>query len=86
MRKIIVFILFMPIILHLFGSSLIKGKIVDFNDKSPLQYVDVALFMQGSKSLINTRMINLSISYNFGNTKPKKTDLKKIQNNQDTDM
>ena len=43
-------------------------------------------FYQTSESYFNARMVNLSVSYNFGNSKPKKTDLKKKQDTQDTDM
>ena len=43
-------------------------------------------YSQVSESYFNARMINLSVSYNFGNSKPKRTDAKKRQNTQDTDM
>ena len=43
-------------------------------------------YSQASESYFNARMINLSVSYNFGNSKPKRTDVKNKQNNQDTDM
>lgn len=43
-------------------------------------------FSQSSESFFHTRMINLSVSYSFGNSKPKRTDMKKRQNNQDMDM
>jgi len=43
-------------------------------------------YSQTSESYFNARMLNLSVSYNFGNSKPKKTDAKKRQSNQDTDM
>jgi len=40
-------------------------------------------FSQTSESFFHTRMINLSLSYNFGNSKAKRTDVKKKQKNQD---
>jgi len=40
-------------------------------------------FTQSSESFFHTRMINLSVSYSFGNSKPKKQDLKKRQENQE---
>jgi len=40
-------------------------------------------FSQTSESFFHTRMINLSLSYNFGNSKVKRTDVKKKQKNQD---
>jgi hypothetical protein len=43
-------------------------------------------FSQNTESYFNARMINLSVSYNFGNSKPKKSDIKKRQDTQDTDM
>ena len=43
-------------------------------------------FNQTSESYFNARMVNLSVTYNFGNSKPKKTDLKKRQDTQDSDM
>jgi hypothetical protein len=43
-------------------------------------------FSQTAESYFHTRMINLSVSYNFGNSKPKRQDARKRQNNQDTDM
>lgn len=43
-------------------------------------------FSQSSESFFHTRMVNLSVSYTFGNSKPKRTDMKKRQNNQDVDM
>ena len=43
-------------------------------------------FSQSSASYFHTRMVNLSVSYNFGNTKPKRTEERKKQNTQDTDM
>jgi outer membrane receptor protein involved in Fe transport len=53
MKKVIVFFLLLVIALPLFAGSLIEGKILDAADQSPLQYVDVALFKQGSRNLIN---------------------------------
>jgi len=43
-------------------------------------------YSQVSESYFNARMINLSVSYNFGNSKPKRTDAKKRQNTQETEM
>jgi len=43
-------------------------------------------FSQTAESFFHTRMINLSVSYNFGNSKPKRQDARKRQNNPDTDM
>jgi hypothetical protein len=43
-------------------------------------------FSQTSESYFNGRMLAVSVSYNFGNAKPKKADMKKKQNTQDTDM
>ena len=43
-------------------------------------------FNQTSESYFNSRMVSLSVSYNFGNSKPKKADLKKRQENQDSEM
>jgi outer membrane cobalamin receptor len=43
-------------------------------------------FTQNSESYFNARMINLSVTYNFGNSKPKRSDTKKRQDTQDTDM
>lgn len=40
-------------------------------------------FSQTSESFFHTRMINLSLSFNFGNSKVKRTDVKKKQKNQD---
>jgi len=40
-------------------------------------------FGKTSEIYFNNRKINLSISYNFGNRKPKKTDLKKKDNSSD---
>jgi len=53
MKKIFPFILILLFDIQLFAGSIIKGKIVDFDDQSPLQYVDIVLFKQGSKSLIS---------------------------------
>jgi outer membrane receptor protein involved in Fe transport len=52
MKKLLSFILFIQFTIPLFAGSILKGKIVDSDDQSPLQYVDVALFKQGSKSLL----------------------------------
>jgi outer membrane receptor protein involved in Fe transport len=43
-------------------------------------------FSQSSESYFNGRMLALSVSYNFGNAKPKRSDMKKKQNAPDTDM
>lgn len=43
-------------------------------------------FSQSSESFFHTRMINLAVSYSFGNSKPRKTGMKKRQNTQDVDM
>ncbi|MDP4239340.1 MAG: outer membrane beta-barrel family protein [Bacteroidota bacterium] len=43
-------------------------------------------FSQRSESYFHTRMVNLSISYNFGNSKPRKEDIKKKQEPQEPDM
>lgn len=43
-------------------------------------------FSQTSESYFHTRMLNLSVSYNFGNAKAKKADVKKKQDSQDMDM
>ena len=53
MKKIFVFILLTVITFPLFAGSIVKGKIVDSDTQSPLQYVDVALFKQGSKSMVS---------------------------------
>ena len=53
MKKIVVLMLFVQFALSSFAGSVIKGKIVDFNDQSPLQYVDIALFKLGSKSMVS---------------------------------
>ena len=43
-------------------------------------------FSQTSESYFNARMINLAISYNFGNSKPKKSDMKKRDNSTENEM
>jgi outer membrane receptor protein involved in Fe transport len=43
-------------------------------------------FSQSSESYFNSRMINLSVTYSFGNSKPKRQDVKKRQDNQEPDM
>ena len=43
-------------------------------------------FNQTSENYFNARMVNLSVSYNFGNSKPKRGDLKKKQNNNENEM
>lgn len=53
MKRIIAFCLFTLLTFPLFAGSIIKGKVVDSDSQSPLQYVDVALFKLGSKSLIS---------------------------------
>jgi len=53
MKKVISFLLLSLIAFPLFAGSVIKGKVVDADTQSPLQYVDVALFKQGSKSLLS---------------------------------
>jgi len=42
--------------------------------------------IQTSESYFNVRMLAVSVSYNFGNAKSKKADIKKKQNSQDSDM
>jgi len=51
MKKYVVFMLLLLSTCSLFAGSLIKGKIIDADTKTPIQYVDVALFKLGSKSL-----------------------------------
>ena len=51
MKKYVVIILLLLSTCTLFAGSLIKGKIIDADTKTPIQYVDVALFKLGSKSL-----------------------------------
>jgi len=51
MKKYIVFIFWFLSTYPLLAASLIKGKIIDSDTKTPIQYVDVALFKQGSKNL-----------------------------------
>ena len=53
MKKVISFLLLSLIAFPLFAGSVIIGKVVDADTQSPLQYVDVALFKQGSKSLLS---------------------------------
>ncbi len=43
-------------------------------------------FYQTSESYFHGRMFGLTLSYNFGNTKPKQTDIKKGQQQDSTDM
>ncbi|MDD4969044.1 MAG: TonB-dependent receptor [Paludibacter sp.] len=43
-------------------------------------------FSQTSASYFHTRMVFLSVSYNFGNTKPKKAEMKKRQNEQELEQ
>jgi hypothetical protein len=43
-------------------------------------------FSQSSESYFNARMINLAISYNFGNSKPRKSDMKKRDNSTENEM
>ncbi len=43
-------------------------------------------FTQSSESFFHTRMINLSVTYSFGNSKPKRQDMKKRQDNQEPDL
>jgi len=51
MKKYVVFMLLLLSTCTMFAGSLIKGKIIDADTKAPIQYVDVALFKLGSKSL-----------------------------------
>ena len=51
MKKYVVFIFWILSTYPLLAASLIKGKIIDADTKTPIQYVDVALFKQGSKNL-----------------------------------
>ena len=53
MKKLLSFILFVQFTIPLFAGSIIKGKIVDSDDQSPIQYVDVALLKQGTKTLLS---------------------------------
>jgi len=53
MKKIICFLLGISLAGTLVAGSVLKGKIVDADTNSPLQYVDVALFKSGSKNLTN---------------------------------
>ena len=53
MKKYVVFILWIISFYSLPAASLIKGKIIDADTKTPIQYVDVALFRQGSTNLIS---------------------------------
>jgi iron complex outermembrane receptor protein len=53
MKRIIASILFILLAIPLFAGSIIKGKIVDSDNQSPIQYADIALFKEGSKNLIN---------------------------------
>jgi len=43
-------------------------------------------FNQSSENYFNARMVNLAVSYNFGNSKPKRSDLKKKNDSTDTEM
>ena len=53
MKKYVFFILWIISFYSLPAASLIKGKIIDADTKTPIQYVDVALFRQGSTNLIS---------------------------------
>ncbi len=50
MKKILSFILFCFITSPLWASSEIKGKVIDGTTQSPLDFVNIALFKQGSET------------------------------------
>jgi outer membrane receptor protein involved in Fe transport len=52
MKKIFSFLLFFALAFPLFSAVSIKGSVVDAGDQSPLDYVNVTLFRQGSKKPI----------------------------------
>ena len=52
MKKIVVIFLISVLSLPLMASVGIKGTIVDADDQSPLDYVNIALFKQGSKTMV----------------------------------
>lgn len=52
MKKIFSFLLFFILAFPLFAAVSIKGSVVDAGDQSPLDYVNITLFRQGSKKPI----------------------------------
>jgi len=52
MKKIVLFFLISVLSLPLMAAVSIKGTVVDADDQSPLDYVNVALFKQGSKTMV----------------------------------